>query len=217
MPKPTVLTLPSPQPSCVSPLSLTNPSQSPGGLCALGTAQNPWDQPGEVLGSPWDRPAQRGEPGHSKVQTANCKLQSALWNIWSAANFKLPSLGTSGAQQTAACPPWAHLEHSKFQSALLGHIWSTANFKVPSLGTFGGTTNCRLPSLGTGGGSRAGAVPVPEPALSSHTLGPVQACCNLRRHFPGTAFHPQPGTKGVLFPPIPTWHSWESGVTHAAS
>lgn len=72
--------------------------------------------------------------GARAQQTANCppsehlehsKLQTALiWNIWSTTNCKLPTLGTSGqlghcklpclgtsgAQQTAACPPWAHLE-----------------------------------------------------------------------------------------------------------
>lgn len=132
MPKPTVLTLPSPQPSCVSPLSLTNSSQGPGVLCALGTAQNPWDQLGGVLGTSWDRFAQRGEPGHNKLQTAKCSLEhlerskfqtAFLGHIWSTANCSLPSLGTSGAQQISKCPPWAHLGNSKLQSALLGHRW----------------------------------------------------------------------------------------------
>lgn len=136
------------------------------------------------------------------------------------ANCKLPSLRTSGAQQTANCPDLEHLEHNKLQTAHLGYIWAAGALQTALLGHIWSTANCSLPSLGTSGGSRAGAVPLPEPALSSHTLGPVQACCNLRRHFPGTSetgFHPQPGTEGVLFPSIPAWHSWESGVTHAAS
>lgn len=178
MPKPIVLTLPSPQPSCGASKPAKFFPEPRGPLCCgdrgQGTAQNPWDQSGGSLAAPGTDLLKGGSQG-----TANCKLQ------------------------TAKCPSSEHLEHSKFQTALFGHIW--------------GTTNCSLPSLGTRGGPRAGSVPVPEPALSSHTLGPVQACCNLRRHFPGTsdtAFHPEPGTKGVLFPPIP---SWESGVTQAAS
>lgn len=116
-----------------------------------------------------------------------------------------------GSQGTANCK--LQSANCKLQTALLGHIW--------------GTTNCKLPCLGTRGGPRAGAVPLPEPALCSPSLGPAQTCtCTqvssggisqapLEQHFT-SVWH-----QGWSFPSHPSLacqlHSWESGVTQSAS
>lgn len=83
---------------------------------SLGSA---WGSPWELLGQTCSkRGARAQQSAKCKLQTAKCplehlersKFQTAfLGHIWSTVNFKVPSLGTSGAQQISKCPPWVHL------------------------------------------------------------------------------------------------------------